>query len=126
MTLYNKLKKSFPLASAAVYPRPAEAAAGGYVRETLVPMRDACYRKIRAQYKAWPSARASQALAKCRKARGAVRKSPAGTALKRWQKEKWVNVKTGRPCGNATDKNEYCRPTKRVSSKTPNMSKRHR
>ena len=82
-------------------------------------MRDACYYSVKARYAAWPSARASQALAKCRKSKGQVRKSPAGKALKRWGKEKWVNTKTGRPCGNATDKTEYCRPSKRVSSSTP-------
>lgn len=87
-------------------------------------MHDACYNKVKAQYKVWPSARASQALAKCRKAHGAVRKTKRGTALKRWQKEKWVNKKTGRPCGNATDKNEYCRPTRRVSKQTPSLSHR--
>jgi len=31
---------------------------------------------------------------------------------------KWVDTKTGKTCG-AGSKNEYCRPTKRVSSKTP-------
>jgi hypothetical protein len=60
-----------------------------------------------------------------------------GTALKRWQKEKWKDVRTGKPCGSKI-KTEYCRPTKKVfinvhhplvrrlgvlqvSSKTPKM-----
>ena len=44
-------------------------------------------------------------------------------SLKRWFKEKWVDVKTGKKCGRG--KNEKgrpypaCRPSKRVSSKTP-------
>lgn len=81
-------------------------------------MKDACYRKVKASYDVFPSARASQAIAKCRKASGNVRKSEEGTSLKRWQKEKWQDTKTDKACG-AGGKNEYCRPTTRVSSKTP-------
>ena len=51
---------------------------------------DACTRKIKRQYKVWPSARASQAVAKCRKSKGNVRKGKAGKSLRRWAKEKWV------------------------------------
>jgi hypothetical protein len=80
--------------------------------------KDACYSKVKAQYKIFPSARASQAIAKCRKASGNVTKSEKGASLKRWGAEKWQDTKTGKPCG-AGGKNEYCRPTKRVSSKTP-------
>ena len=80
--------------------------------------KDACYTKVKAQYKVFPSARASQAIAKCRKASGSVRKTKAGSSLKRWEKEKWVDTRTGKACG-AGGKNEYCRPSKRVSSKTP-------
>lgn len=81
-------------------------------------MKDACYRKVKASYDVFPSARASQAIAKCRKASGNVRKSEEGSSLKRWEKEKWVDTKSGKPCG-AGGNNEYCRPTSRVSSKTP-------
>lgn len=81
-------------------------------------MKDACYRKVKAQYDVFPSARASQAIAKCRKQSGSVKKSEEGTSLKRWQAEKWVDTRTGKPCG-AGGKNEYCRPTKKVSSRTP-------
>lgn len=81
-------------------------------------MKDACYKKVKAQYDIFPSARASQAIAKCRKASGNVRKSEEGTSLKRWEKEKWVDTRTGKACGGG-GKNEYCRPTKRVSSQTP-------
>jgi len=81
-------------------------------------MKDSCYKKVKAQYDVFPSARASQAIAKCRKESGNVRKSAEGTSLKRWQAEKWVDTKTGKACG-AGGKNEYCRPSKRVSSKTP-------
>jgi hypothetical protein len=81
-------------------------------------MKDACYKKVKASYDVFPSARASQAIAKCRKASGSVRKSEEGTSLKRWEKENWKDTKTGKACG-AGGKNEYCRPTTRVSSETP-------
>ena len=81
-------------------------------------MKDACYKKVKAQYDVFPSARASQAIAKCRKASGNVVKSEKGTSLKRWEKEKWQDTRTGKACG-AGGKNEYCRPTKRVSAATP-------
>lgn len=80
--------------------------------------KDSCYKKVKAQYDVFPSARASQAIAKCRKASGNVVKSEKGTSLKRWDKENWVDTKTNKPCG-AGGKNEYCRPTKKISSQTP-------
>jgi len=43
-------------------------------------------------------------------------------SLTRWFKEKWVDVKTGKPCGRQKgDQRGYpaCRPSKRISSKTP-------
>jgi hypothetical protein len=52
----------------------------------------------------------------------AVRKTKSGLALKRWFKEDWKDVKTGKACGRKKgEKREtpYCRPSKRVSSKTP-------
>ena len=52
----------------------------------------------------------------------AVRKTKKGAALKRWFKEKWVDVRTGKPCGRTKGDGRgvpYCRPSKRVSSKTP-------
>lgn len=81
-------------------------------------MKDACYKKVKAQYDVFPSARASQAIAKCRKASGSVRKTSEGTSLKRWEKEKWTDTRTGKACGEG-GKNEYCRPKVKVSSKTP-------
>lgn len=80
--------------------------------------KDACYTKVKKQYKVFPSARASQAIAKCRKGKGKVTKSTKGTSLKRWESEDWKDTKSGKACG-AGGSNEYCRPTKRVSSKTP-------
>ena len=44
------------------------------------------------------------------------------SGLKRWFDEKWVDVKTGKPCGRKKGENRAypaCRPSKRVSNKTP-------
>lgn len=85
-------------------------------------MKDKCYNKVKASYDVFPSARASQAIAKCRKAEGNVRKGEAGSNLKRWEKEEWKDQRTGKPCGAGGD-NEYCRPTKRASKETPKTAK---
>jgi hypothetical protein len=55
----------------------------------------------------------------------AVRKTAKGASLKRWFKEKWIDVRTGKPCGRTKGDGRgvpYCRPSKRVSSKTPKTS----
>ena len=55
----------------------------------------------------------------------AVRKTKEGANLKRWFQEKWVDVRTGKPCGRKKGEGRgtpYCRPSKRVSSKTPKTS----
>jgi len=80
--------------------------------------KDACYKKIKRTYKVFPSARASQAIAKCRKGKGKVRKTEKGSSLRRWEREDW-RQQGGQPCGAGGKKTPYCRPTKRVSSKTP-------
>ena len=52
----------------------------------------------------------------------AVRKTKAGLALKRWFKEDWKDVRTGKKCGRKKGEKRgtpYCRPSKRISSKTP-------
>ena len=52
----------------------------------------------------------------------AVRKTKKGLALKRWFKEDWKDVRTGKACGRQKGEKRgtpYCRPSKRVSSKTP-------
>ena len=43
-------------------------------------------------------------------------------SLDRWFKEDWKDVRTGKSCGRKKGEKRgvpYCRPTKRVSSKTP-------
>ena len=55
----------------------------------------------------------------------AVRKTAKGAALKRWFKEDWKDVRTGKECGRQEGEKRgtpYCRPSKRVSSKTPKTS----
>ncbi len=52
----------------------------------------------------------------------AVRKTKKGADLKRWFKEKWVDVRSGKPCGRQKGEKRgtpYCRPSKRVNSRTP-------
>ncbi len=52
----------------------------------------------------------------------AIRKTKEGAALKRWFKEDWVDVRSGKPCGRRKGEKRgtpYCRPSKRVSKKTP-------
>ena len=56
----------------------------------------------------------------------AVRKTKKGAALKRWFKEEWKDVSTGKACGRRKGEKRstpYFRPSKRVSSKTPKTSK---
>lgn len=83
---------------------------------------DACAQSVKARVAVWPSARASQMVAKCRKQHGHVRHSSAGTSLKRWEAEKWKDTKTKKPCGESgKHSKEYCRPSKKVSTKTPKI-----
>jgi len=52
----------------------------------------------------------------------AVRKTQAGANLRRWFKEEWKDVRSGKPCGRQQGEERgtpYCRPSKRVSSRTP-------
>ena len=52
----------------------------------------------------------------------AVRKTEKGASLKRWFKEEWTDVRTGKPCGRSKGEKRgvpYCRPKKRISSETP-------
>ena len=86
-----------------------------------------CVDKVKRSAKTWPSAYASYAVAKCYKAsRGKYsgkKDGKSGTA--RWKKEHWIDVEEfarhGRflPCGSPRKKGKACRPSKRVSPKTP-------
>jgi len=51
-----------------------------------------------------------------------IRKTEKGASLKRWFKEDWKDVSTGKACGRKKGDGRgtpYCRPSKRVSEKTP-------
>ena len=92
-------------------------------------MLDACAKKVKQTGIIWPSARASQLTAKCRKKHGHVRKTKAGANLRRWQREKWIDTKTKKPCGSVYTKTgkkipHYCRPSHKVSKKTPKQYKK--
>ena len=59
---------------------------------------------------------------KARKPAKPKKPSKSRGSLGRWFDEKWVDVKTGKPCGRSKGEDRAypaCRPSKRVSSKTP-------
>lgn len=52
----------------------------------------------------------------------AIRKTKSGASLKRWFKEEWIDVRTGKSCGRSEGEDRgvpYCRPKKRISKDTP-------
>lgn len=96
------------------------------------PTNQKLYNRIKANVKTtvsrWPSAYASAMLVK--KYKNAMKgKGPAyiqnsgenGGGLRRWFKEKWIDIKTGKQCGSVKTRRYYpaCRPSKRVSTRTP-------
>ena len=53
-------------------------------------------------------------------------KSKGRGGLGRWFDEKWVDIKTGKPCGRSKGEDRAypaCRPSRRVSDKTPKTAK---
>ena len=103
------------------------------------PVNLALYNRIKSmvkrKVKRWPSAYASGMLVRAYKQKGGkyrctsigkprcTSKSSFGeSGLNRWFKERWVDVCTGKPCGRNSGerrKYPYCRPSRRISSKTP-------
>jgi len=56
------------------------------------------------------------------KKRKSKRKKSKRGGLSRWFAEEWIDVCTGRPCGRKRGSKRrmpYCRPTRRVSGRTP-------
>ena len=97
-----------------------------------VPVNKALYSRVKAEAKrkfaVYPSAYANAWLVREYKnvvaliAQELKNVARSSGGLTRWFKEKWVDVKTGKPCGRSKgEKRGYpaCRPSKRVSSKTP-------
>lgn len=79
---------------------------------------------IKKKVKVFPSAYASGLIVQEYKRRGGRYSGNKNGDLKRWFDEKWVNICTSdfSPCGRKqtdTKKYPYCRPSKRVSKKTP-------
>ena len=87
-------------------------------------MKDYCYRKVKKQYKVFPSAYASGAIVRCRRRLGVNRFSlEKKYGLHGWfmrgDGKGWIDCKTGKPCGRKKgEKRKYpaCRPTKAMCS----------
>ena len=110
-----------------------------YMTQKAVPTDQKTYDRIKAQVKRdaksrYPSAYLSGQIVQ--KYKAAMEKkgikpytssSPPKkkASLKRWYDEKWINIKTGRPCGEVRTKTYYptCRPKKRVTADTPRTAK---
>jgi hypothetical protein len=83
---------------------------------------------VKRKVKRWPSAYASGQVVRMYKQKGGKYRCTSKSSkfgesgLNRWFKERWVDVCTGKPCGrNAGERRKYpyCRPSRRISSKTP-------
>lgn len=105
-----------------------------------IPLNKSLYNKVKAEakrrFKKWPSAYASGWLVKEYKRRGGKYtggKKSIKTGLTRWYAEEWINVcKLPKivPCGrpklklsNWKKQYPYCRPRKRITSKSPKTSR---
>lgn len=89
------------------------------------PSNKSLYSRVKSEakrkFKIFPSAYASAWIVKEYKKRGGTYKGAKSgkTGVARWMKEKWV-TQGGEPCGSSKVKGtKKCRPTIRVSSKTP-------
>ena len=89
------------------------------------PAKPALYSRVKSEakrkFKIFPSAYASAWIVKEYKKRGGTYKGKKSgkTGVARWMKEKWT-TQDGQACGSTKFKGvKKCRPTVRVSSKTP-------
>lgn len=86
-----------------------------------------CVDKVKRSARTWPSAYASFAVSKCYKASGGryAGKKDRSRGTARWKDEQWIDVEEfarhGRrvACGAPGKAGKACRPSKRVSPKTP-------
>ena len=73
----------------------------------------------------WPSAYASGQVVKMyRRLGGKYKGKRSSSSLSRWYKERWMDVCTGKPCGRKRSSKKgypYCRPSRKISSKTPKL-----
>ena len=82
--------------------------------------------KVKQTVKRWPSAYASGQLVRQYTSSGGKYRCMSFGDLSRWFKERWVDVCTGKPCGRTKDsprKYPYCRPSRKISNKTPRTVK---
>lgn len=101
----------------------------------MIPTNIIEYKKViehvKKQVKRWPSAYASGIVVQqykrimASKGKQAYLQTNKKPLLKRWFNEKWVNIKTGKPCGSVRSSKYYptCRPSIRVSRDTPRTIK---
>lgn len=89
------------------------------------PRNKSLYNKVKAEakqkFKVWPSAYGSQWLVKTYKERGGTYggSKDSTKGVTRWNKERWKDEK-GNECGSKNNKGtKKCRPTIRVTKKTP-------
>ena len=93
-------------------------------------------REAKKKFDAWPSAYASGWLVREYKKRGGKYKGkkPKNSGLSRWYKEKWIDVcklpkkvncgrKSSKSYSKLKRKYPYCRPSVKVTSKTPKLAK---
>jgi len=101
----------------------------------MIPINRVLYNRVKSRakqkFKVWPSAYASGWLTKEYKRLGGKYKEGSKSksrGLSRWYAEKWINVcKLPKkvPCGRkkSSKKNyPYCRPSKRITNKTPRLA----
>jgi hypothetical protein len=104
-----------------------------------VPTDQKLYARIKSSVKSsaasrWPSAYLSgQVVQKYKAAMEKRGKKPyksgspskKSSSLKRWYSENWVDVKTGKKCGDAKTKTYYpvCRPSKKITEDTPRTAR---
>jgi len=101
-----------------------------YCKGKSVPINLGLYNRIKSsvkrRVKRWPSAYASGQLVRMYKKKGGKYRCSKFGSLDRWFKERWVDVCTGKPCGRkkSGDKRKYpyCRPSRKISSKTPHFN----
>lgn len=80
--------------------------------------------RVKARVERFPSAYASgQIVQEYKRLGGRYTGKPNVGSLSRWFQEKWVDVQTGKSCGQAKSNSHYpiCRPTIRVSALTPKL-----
>ena len=87
--------------------------------------------RVKRRVARWPSAYASGMVVREYKSAMAASGRPAytdaapktgSTGLTRWFAEKWIDIRTGRPCGRAHTPGGYyptCRPSRRVTADSP-------